>query len=143
MRTSGVAQCEQEQAVNDEQTAAGNLNAARDAVRVFGNVLLAIRNVLAGKTFLGEKMTALMAEKLGGGRSPLQGSLVEHLSNRELEVFQWIGRGHSTRQVAVVMGISAKTVQAFCARIKDKLKLASANELLREAVRWHDSRDSQ
>ena len=51
-----------------------------------------------------------------------------------------MGRGLNTRQIADELHISFKTVQAFHARIKDKLNLANATELLREAIRWHDSR---
>jgi len=61
------------------------------------------------------------------------------LSDRELEVFQLLGRGLSTRQIADQLHISFKTVQAFCARIKDKLQLDNVNELLREAIRWQES----
>jgi DNA-binding NarL/FixJ family response regulator len=50
-----------------------------------------------------------------------------------------LGRGWATRQIANEMRISFRTVQAFCARIKEKLNLASATELLQEAMRWHDS----
>ncbi|HWU56279.1 MAG TPA: helix-turn-helix transcriptional regulator, partial [Rhizomicrobium sp.] len=59
-------------------------------------------------------------------------------SDRELEVFDLLGRGLGTRQIAESLNVSIKTVQAYCARIKQKLHLATASELLREAVRWHD-----
>jgi DNA-binding NarL/FixJ family response regulator len=55
-------------------------------------------------------------------------------------VFELLGQGRSTRQIAETLRVSFKTVQAYCARIKEKLGLASATELLRQAVRWHDSR---
>jgi DNA-binding NarL/FixJ family response regulator len=63
---------------------------------------------------------------------------LDNLSDRELEVFQLLGRGYSTRQIADDLHVSFKTVQAFCARIKEKLQLANATELLHEALRWHD-----
>jgi DNA-binding CsgD family transcriptional regulator len=65
--------------------------------------------------------------------------MIEALSDRELEVFQLLGRGYSTRQISEQMNISFKTVQAFCARIKDKLNLTNINELIFHAVRWHES----
>jgi DNA-binding NarL/FixJ family response regulator len=104
---------------------------------VTGNVLQAIRCVLEGKLYLSEKIAAALAEKWVEGR-PAVVSPVETLSDRELEVFQCLGSGYSTRQTAERLNVSIKTVQAFCARIKEKLNLANANELLREAVRWHD-----
>jgi DNA-binding NarL/FixJ family response regulator len=56
-----------------------------------------------------------------------------------LEVFHLLGRGHSTRQIADNLHVGFKTVQAYSARIKEKLKLANATELLREAMRWHEN----
>ena len=102
-------------------------------------VIQAIRTVLAGKLFVSERVTAQMAEKFAEPRPAKTGSPVELLSDRELEVFQLLGRGQGTRQIAEQMHISFKTVQAFCARIKDKLELDNVNELLREAVRWQEN----
>ena len=84
-------------------------------------------------------MAMMMAEKFVEGRPGPEESMMEKLSDRELEVFQLLGRGYSTRQIAEELHVSFKTVQAFCARIKDKLNFVNAAELLREAVRWHDS----
>jgi DNA-binding NarL/FixJ family response regulator len=102
------------------------------------NILQAIRCVLEGKPYLSEKLALLMAEKLVDGRLGSAESRVELLSDRELEVFQLLGAGRSSRQIAEEMRISFRTAQSFCARIKKKLKLNDATELLREAVRWHD-----
>jgi DNA-binding NarL/FixJ family response regulator len=107
----------------------------REATR---HVLQAIRRVLEGKPYLSEKLALLMAEKFVEGRTPAMGSVAELLSDRELEVFQLLGRGCSTRQIAEELHVGFRTVQSFCARIKEKLKLANATELLREAMRWHD-----
>jgi DNA-binding NarL/FixJ family response regulator len=106
-------------------------------------VLQAIRCVLGGKLYLSDKLAMLMAEKFVEGRPGTAGSVIEKLSDRELEVFQLLGRGYGTRQIADELHVSFKTVQSFCARIKDKLKLFSATELLREAVRWHDSQQEK
>lgn len=106
-------------------------------------VLQAIRCVLEGKLYISEKVTSLMAEKFVEGRPSLADSPITKLSDRELEVFQLLGKGHSTRQIADDLHVSFKTVQAFCARIKEKLNLANATELLREAIRWHDRQRSE
>jgi DNA-binding NarL/FixJ family response regulator len=66
---------------------------------------------------------------------------IESLSDRELEVFDKLGQGLGTRQIAEDFHVSVKTVQEYCARIKEKLHLASATELLREAVRWRDTKN--
>lgn len=106
-------------------------------------VLEAIRSVLTGKLYLSDKMAMLMAEKFVVGHTKKAGSTIERLSDRELEVFQLLGRCCTTRQIAEELHVSFKTVQSFCARIKDKLELSSAAELLRAAVRWHDSQQKK
>ncbi len=102
-------------------------------------VITAIRQVLAGKIYMSESLAAVFAEKFVDGRLPASGSLVEQLSDRELEAFQLLGKGYETRQVAEMMSVSMKTVQAHCAHIKEKLRLTNAAELLREAVRWQEN----
>ena len=103
------------------------------------NVLQAIRAVLDGKLYVSEKIAATIAKKFVGGRPAVIESPVEQLSDRELEVFQLLGRGYNTRQIAEHLHVGFKTVQAYCARIKDKLDLTNINELLFHAVRWHES----
>jgi DNA-binding CsgD family transcriptional regulator len=61
------------------------------------------------------------------------------LSDRELEVFRLLGQGHSTRQISELMNVGFKTVHVYCARIKEKLNLASLNELVFHAIRWHEN----
>jgi len=102
-------------------------------------VIQAIRTVLEGKLYVSDRVTALMAEKFADHTLRKAGSPIELLSDRELEVFQLLGRGLGTRQIADQLHISFKTVQAFSARIKDKLQLDNINELLREAIRWQES----
>jgi DNA-binding NarL/FixJ family response regulator len=106
-------------------------------------VIEAIRCVLAGQLYVSNKITALMAEKFIEGRTAATASPAEQLSDRELEVFQLLGLGHNTRQIADHLHIGFKTVQAYCARIKEKLELANATELLREAIRWHESQQTK
>lgn len=103
-----------------------------------GKVLDALRAVLAGGLFFSNAVNAQLAQKLvqGVGDQP---AVVESLSDRELEVFQLLGRGLNTRQISEQMNVSFKTVQAYCARIKEKLNLANINELIFHAVRWHES----
>lgn len=102
-------------------------------------VIAAIRQVLAGGIYLSDELATALAAQLVTGKGPPRQSPVEQLSDRELEVFELLGQGRGTRQIAEVLKVSVKTVQAYCARIKEKLNLASATELLREAVRWHEN----
>jgi DNA-binding NarL/FixJ family response regulator len=98
-----------------------------------------IRSVVAGRLYVSEKISAQMTEKFVEGRTAEALSPVAQLSNRELEVFQLLGHGQSTRQIADTLHVGFKTVQAYSARIKEKLNLANATELLREAMRWNES----
>ena len=104
-------------------------------------IIVAIREVRAGKIFLSEQAANLFAERFVGARHALTETPLENLSDRELQVFGLIGRGMPTRDIAGSLNVSVKTVQAYCARIKQKLHIASATELLREAVRWHDQQN--
>src|ERR1039457_4862457 len=106
-------------------------------------VIQAIRCVLAGQLYVSDKIVARMAEKFVEGRPTAIASPIEQLSNRELEVFQLLGIGQNTRQIADHLHVGFKTVQAYCARIKEKLKLANATELLREAIRWQESQQAK
>jgi DNA-binding NarL/FixJ family response regulator len=106
-------------------------------------VLQAIRCVLGGKLYVSDQMAMILTEKFVEGRPSAQRSVVEKLSDRELEVFQLLGRGYSTRRIGEELHVSVKTVQAFCARIKEKLGLFNATELLLEAVRWNDSQQEK
>jgi DNA-binding NarL/FixJ family response regulator len=99
-------------------------------------VIQGIRAVLAGQLFVSERIANLLTERFVDGRSGAA-SPVEALSDRELEVFQLLGRGLSTRQIGDQLHVGFKTVQAYCARIKDKLQLANATELLRAAMQWN------
>ena len=103
-------------------------------------VITAIRRVLDNQVYVSEELAAALAAQLSSGRRTVERSPVELLSDRELEVFELLGQGRGTRQIAEQLRVSVKTVQAYCARMKEKLNLASATELLREAVRWHEAR---
>jgi DNA-binding NarL/FixJ family response regulator len=100
------------------------------------NVILAIRRLREGKIAVSERLAEALASRAVTGAPIGDESPVNQLSNRELEVFRLIGEGRATRQIAASLYISAKTVQAYHARIKEKLDLHSANELLRAAIRW-------
>jgi len=102
-------------------------------------IIGAIRDVLRGEIVLSEKLATTMLGKLLQGQADSTLSPVTILGDRELEVFQLLGRGWETRRISEELHISIKTVQAHCARIKEKLNLKSATELLREAIRWEES----
>jgi len=102
-------------------------------------VVLAIRRVQQGRVYLSERQATHLAEKLVTGASDASESPIAGLSDRELEIFRLVGQGRATREIAGALHLSAKTVQTYYVRIKEKLGLTSANELMREAVRWVES----
>jgi DNA-binding NarL/FixJ family response regulator len=101
-------------------------------------VVEAIQQVLQGNTYLSKELTELFAQRFVSGSGSI-GSPMSLLSARELEVFQLIGRGYETREIATSLQVNIKTIQTYCTRIKEKLKLSSGAELLREAMRWNDT----
>ena len=102
-------------------------------------VITAIRQVLEGKPYVSDELASALAVRFTQGPPLGARSPSETLSDRELEVFELLGQGRGTRLIAESLGVSIKTVQAYCARIKEKLGLRSATELLREAVRWYET----
>jgi DNA-binding NarL/FixJ family response regulator len=102
-------------------------------------VMEAIRHVLRGEIYVSEKLASKMLHQFVAGRTPPGSSLIQRLSDRELEVFQLIGQGHGTRQIAEELHLSVKTIESYRAHIKDKLKLKNATELVRYAIQWVQS----
>jgi DNA-binding NarL/FixJ family response regulator len=117
--------------------ARGYLNKRETAQKTIG----AIRRVLEGKIYVGERSAEIFVGRALRGPTANRSS-IELLSDRELEVFDKLGQGIGTRQIAEELRVSVKTVQEYCARIKDKLNLNNATELLREAVRWRENNPS-
>lgn len=99
----------------------------------------AIRQVLSGRIYVSEKMSARILEIFSGRRSENAGSSVERLSDREFEVFQLISEGKGTREIAGHLHLSVKTVEVHRANIKEKLKVNTATDLIRYAVRWSEA----
>lgn len=99
-------------------------------------IVEAIRQVMAGQLYANPELLAKLTERMLGRNQAPEQAPEEILSDRELDVFRRLGSGHSTRQIADDLGVSIKTVQVYCARIKEKLSLGAATELVREAVRW-------
>lgn len=101
------------------------------------SLLTAIRGVLSGKVFVSDNVMTAIASKLGKHKSDVQP--IKRLSDRELQVFELIGKGMSTAEIAQRMHLSMKTVQVYVARAKEKFGVPSLKELLREAFRWEDA----
>ena len=102
-----------------------------------GKMLMrAIRQVLSGQIYVSEKMSAKILEIFSGHRTDVAQSPVERLSDREFEVFQLVGQGRGTREIAGHLHLSVKTVEVHRANIKHKLELKRGADLVRYAIRW-------
>jgi DNA-binding NarL/FixJ family response regulator len=95
----------------------------------------AIRHVLSGRIYVSERMSQGILERLSREELPSGGHL-GNLSDRELEVFEMIGRGLSTAAIADQLGVSVKTIETYRSNIKTKLNLKDAADLIRFAATW-------
>jgi DNA-binding NarL/FixJ family response regulator len=106
-------------------------------------LLQAIRQVLTGQIYVSEKMSAQILETFSGHRPEQSASPVSRLSDREFEVFQLIGQGKGTKEIAQHLNLSVKTVEVHRAKIKEKLNLLTATDLVRYAVRWTEAQGTE
>jgi DNA-binding NarL/FixJ family response regulator len=108
-----------------------------------GEVLLkAIRKVLNGGIYVSEEVSERLLMGMARGQKDQMESPIETLSDRELEVFELTGKGNSTREIAEKLHLSVKTVESYRARIKTKLNLENATELMVHAVKWVETEHS-
>ena len=97
-------------------------------------LLEAVRQVLKGDVYLSEAMTKQMLARMSGGQANKGTSPAELLSDRELEVFELLGRGFRTKEIASQLHLSDKTIQTYREHIKEKLQIKDAVSLVRHAV---------
>jgi DNA-binding NarL/FixJ family response regulator len=106
------------------------------------NILNAIRHVLTGNVFLSPELSGEILSRMLGRSKAVVRSL-EVLSDRELQVFELVGMGFGTRQIAGQLGLDVKTVETYRSRIKEKLELKDASELLRKAIAWKNENPNE
>ncbi len=101
----------------------------------------AIRTVLSGKIYVSSAMRDRLLETMINRREETEAPSVERLSDRELEVLERIGQGYGAAEIAKMLNLSVKTVNAYRDHIKEKLQVDGAGDLRRFAVKWVQSRD--
>ena len=99
-------------------------------------VMAAIEQVLHGEVYLSRQMTSRMLGHFAVGKQPSSPGDVSVLTDRELDVFQRIGRGETARDIASAMHLGVTTIDTYRARMKEKLGLRNGNELQRRAMEW-------
>jgi DNA-binding NarL/FixJ family response regulator len=105
------------------------------------HLLGAIQTILSGQIYVSKQMSQLIVEMFTGKkRKGHAASPIDKLTDREFEVFQLLGEGKGSREVAEQLSISVRTIDAHRAHIKDKLGLRDSNALVRQAVRWVETK---
>lgn len=104
--------------------------------RASRTIIEGIRQVLRGDLYLSEPLRASFLSRYLDRGDDETSSPLDHLTDRELETFQFIGQGLATKEIAAEMKVSPKTIDTYRAHLKDKLGTSSSAELLRMAVLW-------
>lgn len=104
-------------------------------------VMIAIRRVLQGEIFAQPKFLSAMMKKMSSS-DDTAAEPVSRLTDRELEVFECIGSGLTTREISARLSLGPTTIETYRARIKEKLQLENAAQLQTHAVRWSQNRDA-
>jgi DNA-binding NarL/FixJ family response regulator len=104
-------------------------------------VLAALREVLRGEVYLDAKTTARIVRRAVSAKKEEPLNPIAQLSDRELEVFDLLGRGRTTREIGARLRVGLTTVDTYRARIKEKLQLENGARLFAEASRWVQSRE--
>lgn len=105
------------------------------------NLLAALRCVIAGQRYVSPRVSESILRNLSSKKPRGSDSPIQALSDREFEVFQLVGHGKSTREIAAQLHLSPKTVDVHRGHIKEKLALTDVTALVRYAVRWMETRD--
>lgn len=100
------------------------------------HLVAAIRRILSGKLYVSDELTERMLACKSNGKQAGQSVGFASLTNRELEVFQFIGMGLSTVSIASRLHLSVKTIETYRQNIKRKLGIETSAELSREAAHW-------
>ncbi|MDQ5986544.1 MAG: Oxygen regulatory protein NreC [Syntrophus sp. SKADARSKE-3] len=103
------------------------------------SIIEAIHCILRGKVFVSDNIKEEILEHLVGGLDSYDRFPIDRLTDRELEVFHMIGKGLSSNEIAGKLNLSIKTIGTYRERIKEKLHLKNACELIRHAMLWAEN----
>jgi DNA-binding NarL/FixJ family response regulator len=107
------------------------------------NIVKAIRTVLSGEIYVSNTISKKFLHKIAGDKPGTTKTTIENLSDREFEVFRLIGEGYKPSQIAKKLHLSVKTIETYRGRLKEKLNLNSAIEILQYAIKWAKSQDRE
>ena len=108
-----------------------------------GQVIVALKKVLSGDIYVSNDLSLKLLQKFVANKGRENKSSIESLSNRELEVFQLIGRGFKTRKIAEHLTLSIKTIETYVDHIKKKMDFKDSRSLIQHAVQWYMNEDKK
>lgn len=101
-----------------------------------GKLIDAVRRVLSGDVYVSEAISARLLKRRVGLQNRRDVSAIDQLTDRELQVYQMIGNGQTSKQIAGTLNLSTKTIERYKENIKKKLSIKNATELVQKAARW-------
>jgi DNA-binding NarL/FixJ family response regulator len=102
-------------------------------------IITAMEQILGGEVHLSDRVKGRMLHRFVQHRTNVLISPMEKLSDREMEVFQLLGNGYGTREIANLLNLSVKTIDSYREHLKEKLSLSTGNDLVRHAIQWTKS----
>jgi len=105
------------------------------------NIIKAIRTALSGEIYVSYTISKKFLHQIASDNAGMTKTPIESLSDRELEIFRLIGQGYKASQIADQLHLSTKTIETYRSRMKEKLNLPNAAELLQYAIKWAKSQD--
>lgn len=106
-------------------------------------LIKAVNKIFKGGIYVSDEVSEKLLMGMARGQKEINESPIEQLSDRELEVFEFTGKGNTTRDIAEKLHLSVKTVESYRARIKTKLNLDNATELMMHAVKWVEGENNR
>jgi DNA-binding NarL/FixJ family response regulator len=100
------------------------------------NITVALQDALAGRRYLSPVISDQLKDKGSESDANAEDDPIARLTDRELEIFELIGKGREVKEISTALGVSPKTVETHRTNIKEKLKLKNARQVARMAVQW-------
>lgn len=105
------------------------------------NIIKAVRTVLRGEIYVSNAISKKFLHQIAGDKAGTTKTPIESLSDREFEIFCLTGKGYKASHIAKQLHLSTKTIETYRSRIKEKLNLPNAAELLQYSIKWAKSQD--